>query len=229
MDALHADLAVLRRRHRHLQLLIRWVPGHVDVAGNEAADKAARAAAAGDTSSLHRLPKLLRSPLPHSKAAARQRYRASIKRAGRKVWSRSPRHERTNLLAPDILLSSYQHALSSLPRKHTSLITQLITGHIPLAAFLHKIGAEDSPICPCCREGPETIAHFIIHCPVHRLARTAMFAGLHASSHNLTTLLSSTQNHPRLLTFIARTDRLRSVYGRIAEINAATAEAPPTA
>ena len=223
MDALHADLAVLRRRHRHLQLLVRWVPGHVDVAGNEAADKAARAAAAGDTSSLRRLPQLLRSPLPHSKAAARQRYRASIKRAARKVWSRSPRYEHTNLLAPDVLLSPYQHALSSLPRKHMSLITQLITGHIPLAAFLHKIGAEDSPTCPCCHESPETIAHFVIHCPVHRLARAAMFAGLHPTACNLTTLLSSPKNHPRLLTFIARTDRLRSVYGRIAEINAATA------
>ncbi|KJA23257.1 hypothetical protein HYPSUDRAFT_106187, partial [Hypholoma sublateritium FD-334 SS-4] len=94
-------------------------------------------------------------------------------------------------------------------------ITQLITGHIPLAAFLHKIGAEDSPTCPCCHESPETIAHFVIHCPVHRLARAAMFAGLHPASCNLTTLLSSPKNHPRLLTFIARTDRLRSVYGRI--------------
>lgn len=171
----------------------------------------------------------LRYPTARRQLANAVTCRASIKRAARKVWSRSPRYERTNLLAPDVLLSPYQHALSSLPRKHTSLITQLITGHIPLAVFLHKIGAEDSPTCPCCHESPETIAHFVIHCPVHRLARAAMFAGLHPASCNLTTLLSSPKNHPRLLTFIARTDRLRSVYGRITEINAATAQAAPSA
>ncbi|KJA12717.1 hypothetical protein HYPSUDRAFT_152278, partial [Hypholoma sublateritium FD-334 SS-4] len=77
-----------------------------------------------------------------------------------------------------------------MPRKHTSLITQLITNHIPLAAHLHKIGAEDSPTCPCCRESPETVAHYIIHCPAHRLARATMFHGLHPTAHNLTTLLS---------------------------------------
>ena len=55
-----------------------------------------------------------------------------------------------------------------------------------------------------------------------------MFHGLRPAACNLTTLLSVPKNHTRILTFIASTDRLRSVYGRIAEINAA-AEAPATA
>ena len=44
----------------------------------------------------------------------------------------------------------------------------------------------------------------------------------------LTNLLSIPKNHTRILTFIASTARLRSVYGQIAEINAA-AEAATTA
>lgn len=218
-DAFHRNLAILRQRHPAMQLCIRWVPGHVDVAGNEAADEAARAAATKERRTKRRhLPALLQKSLPHSKAAARQRYRGKLAQKGRSVWGRSPRNGSLSRLAPSLLRPSFLREIGKLPRKHTSLVTQLMTGHIPLAGHLHRIGKADSPSCPCCHRAYETVAHYILHCPVHHLERSVMFSGLRISSRNLTSLLATTANRVRLLNFVASTGRLRSVFGVVAPL-----------
>ncbi|KAF8231877.1 hypothetical protein L208DRAFT_1466842 [Tricholoma matsutake] len=57
--------------------------------------------------------------------------------------------------------------MSEMMRKHTSLLLQLRTGHIPLNKHLHWIQKAELPTCPCCHHHDETVAHYVLHCPAH--------------------------------------------------------------
>ncbi|KAF5317968.1 hypothetical protein D9619_012015 [Psilocybe cf. subviscida] len=214
MDAIHQLHTLVVKKHRSLKLHIRWVPGHMDITGNEAADEAAREAAAGESSTTVQLPTYLRNPLPDSRTAARQTIRANIDQLAAGVWKRSPRHDRVTkrLTLPD---KKVYRSLETLPRKHASLITQIVTGHIPLAAHLFRIRKSESPQCPACHEHEETVDHFIMHCPVHNTPRTQLLRGLNQSQRNITHLLTTKELRTRLLNYVAATGRMRSVYGDI--------------
>ncbi|KDQ51477.1 hypothetical protein JAAARDRAFT_96555, partial [Jaapia argillacea MUCL 33604] len=47
LDAFHGAVDRALRQHRELQLMIRWVPGHEGISGNERADTEAKEAARG--------------------------------------------------------------------------------------------------------------------------------------------------------------------------------------
>ncbi|SLM35356.1 protein [Lasallia pustulata] len=49
-------------------------------------------------------------------------------------------------------------------RPLSSLITQLRTGKIALAHYLHRIQRQDSPRCPC-SQGIQTVRHILTECP----------------------------------------------------------------
>ena len=201
-----------------MALFIRWTPGHCNIKGNEAADEAARKATEGDTTPEGELPKHLRGTMPQSKSARRQAFHAKLKKMAASLWKRSPRHQRTNQIVPDLPCSSYFKSIALLPRKHTSIITQLITGHVPLYKHLYRINKVDSPTCPACHEHDEMVTHFLLHCPAHQAARRRMMDEVPEDKRNLTGLLATHANRKHLLNFVARTTRLRSVFGSIAEL-----------
>ena len=55
---------------------------------------------------------------------------------------------------------------AGLPKPHSSLLTQIRTGKIGLAAFLHqcRVPGFESPACPCGWQW-ETAKHIILDCP----------------------------------------------------------------
>jgi hypothetical protein len=56
---------------------------------------------------------------------------------------------------------------SNLPRRHTSILMQLRTGHLPLNHHVHQIGKLGAPTCTSCGEDDETLVHFLLRCPAH--------------------------------------------------------------
>jgi len=218
LDEFHRQQASLVGKHQNMAMLIRWTPGHRDITGNEAADMAARKATEGDTSAAHQLPKYLRNQLPDSRSAAQQAFNTKLKRLAAKLWERSPRYQRMNLMVPGLPRASYFNSIAKLPRKHTSIITQLITGHAPLNKHLHRIGKADTATCPCCHKHEETITHFLLHCPVHQQARALMMAEIPVDEQNLAGFLATHENRKQLLNFVSRTTRFRAVFGTLTQL-----------
>ena len=157
-------------------------------------------------------------PLPHSKSALRQAFHTKMKRMAAELWQHSPRYQRTNQIVPGLPRASYFKSIARLPRKQTSIVTQLITGHAPLNKHLHRIGKADLPVCPSCHEHEETIPHFILHCPAHQAIRRLMMDQVPDEERNLTGLFATHSNRKHLLNFVARTTRFRSVFGHITEL-----------
>ncbi|KAF8804567.1 hypothetical protein BYT27DRAFT_7106622, partial [Phlegmacium glaucopus] len=55
-DLFHRRLNMVANRHKDMNLLVRWTPGHVDIEGNEEADRAAKAAITIGSSPNNKLP-----------------------------------------------------------------------------------------------------------------------------------------------------------------------------
>ncbi|KAG2043901.1 hypothetical protein BDR03DRAFT_807832, partial [Suillus americanus] len=66
-------------------------------------------------------------------------------------------------------LKQFANKISSLPRKYSSLIFQLRTGHIALNKHLHRISKIPSAKCEKCNAHEETAHHFLLVC--HTFAR----------------------------------------------------------
>jgi uncharacterized FlaG/YvyC family protein len=80
---------MVANKHQDMDLLVRWTPGHIDIEGNEEADKEAK----HGSSPNQQLPSQLHKTLPHSKSAICQEYHTKLKQMAVKVWKKSPRYE----------------------------------------------------------------------------------------------------------------------------------------
>ena len=72
-------------------LTIRWISGHSEVKGNEDVDWLAKEAAEGRSSASVNLPHLLRTPLPASASATKQKFTTNLKKQWSLAWDASPR------------------------------------------------------------------------------------------------------------------------------------------
>ena len=95
---------------------------------------------------------------------------------------------------------------------------QLRTGHVPLQAYLERIGKELTRTCPTCGEAPETVYHYLVECSTYSLHRAVHFAGLGRADRNLKHLLTSDRALRPLLEYINATERLRHVFGALRAI-----------
>ena len=175
-DTFHRRVAMLYNRHKGVDVLVKWSPGHMGILGNEKADEEARKAALEGSSPADELPAPLRKTLPRSKAVTQQEYMHKLKVSAEKLWKSSPRYERMAHLDLNIKLNKYAKLSNSLHRDQASLLFQLRTGHIPLNTYLYyKIRKSVSPICPNCRQHNKTVLHYILHCSAFNDARKYLY------------------------------------------------------
>lgn len=168
---------------------MHWVPGHLDIRGNELADEAAKDAAQGRTSPSDALPLILRHPLATSSSAVRQHTTTILKTKAKESWKKSTRFGRVNLIDPSLPAPSFLKLVANLPRQQASLIMQLRTGHVPLNEYLHQFQRMPSLKCPICLDRTETVAHFLIHCPAYKSARAPLLR--RTTARGLTLLIAS--------------------------------------
>ena len=162
-DMFHQRVAMACKKHKGMDLLVKWTPGHMDIIGNKKADKEVKKAVREGSSPLSKLPAPLRKMLPWSKSAAKQEYTRKLKVAASELWKGSPRYERMEWIDLDFKHNAFIKLIHKVHQEHASLLFQLRMGHVPLNTYLHKIQKIDSPICSECHQHSKMVIHFILH------------------------------------------------------------------
>ena len=180
--------AIALRVWRHLDALttggktitLQWVPGHADIAGNEAADRLANRAAvdcdqqeaAIDLSSARTAIRRWTSTLASARAQ-RHPHRPP-----------TPEHD-------------------ELDRWGQATLSQLRTGYCPLVrATAHRLGLVADPTCRACGEEAEDVEHLLVGCPAHVVAR----AGFWGHCPTLAEVFSGPAKH--IVAFMKRVGRV---------------------
>jgi ribonuclease HI len=204
---------MVRKRHRQIRMVVRWVPGHEGVPGNEEADRMAKMAVEKGSSRRSRLPAPLRRPLPRSKQALARSLLAGLKGRAEETWRASPRYARLRAIDQSLPSGKFLQLVEGLGRRKASLLVQLRSGHVPLLAHLFKMKAADSPICAQCGQARETVHHFVLMCPAFNEQRRAMHQEGGRDTRTLGLLLSRRRLIPHLFRYVARTGRFAEAFG----------------
>ncbi|KAJ6078205.1 uncharacterized protein N7446_001141 [Penicillium canescens] len=158
LSLLYDHVRVLRSQS--ISITLRWIPAHVGVPGNEAADGNAKCAAlesaAGATSGGGTGTD---QPTIRLAAAAKRMVRERIQDRWKKQWE----SERT---------AQPTKRLVKWPNKKMRLM------RIALRHFLYKINEVESDKCPC-GEGSQTPRHVLLQCQTYGALRKRLFDQLH--------------------------------------------------
>ncbi|KAI0331762.1 hypothetical protein GY45DRAFT_561205 [Cubamyces sp. BRFM 1775] len=96
---------------------------------------------------------------------------------------------------------------AKLPRKHCSALSQLRSGHVALNAFLARIRAVTSPLCPVCQV-PESVDHFIRTCRRFTIQRHELRRAMGRFPLTLRHALGNIKCRGALLQYVDATNRL---------------------
>ena len=205
-------------------LTLRWTAGHVNIEGNELADKEAKLASEGATSEASTLPKILKKPLKHNKLAAKQEHKKQIKIAWSREWQKSLRAHRTKNIDASLPSLKFIKLISDLDisRKGASWLYQLRSGHIPLNAYLHRFKRVESASCPACGHHNETTQHYLLDCPAYAHERWPLITGKSPKNKEYGKLVGGPKNALPIINYIMATGRLSQEYaGRTRDIGEA--------
>lgn len=180
----------------NVPVTLYWTPGHEGIELNEKADEKAKQAAERDE-------KVRLTPVSLSKLLQVTRETFHLRTAdfktGRKYLRTQPR--------------KVADALALLEKGEAATIFHLRSGHSPLNDYLKRFNHHTTGKCENCRV-PETVAHFILHCPQFKAQRKRFRAALKeenikVNSYSTPALLNNTKAFPLLAKFVLETGRFR--------------------
>jgi ribonuclease HI len=176
VDSFLKLIACIHCKYPRCTIKVRWIPGHEGIQGNEVADDIAKTAASDGSSHDAILPTAFCShkKLPYSKSALKQHFFADLKSRNTALFTKSPQCEALHCIDESAPSSAFQKLVRDIPRRYASILVQLRTGHIPLNKFLHRIDCADSPVCPACEGGHESVLHFLVTCPAYEPLRRSL-------------------------------------------------------
>jgi ribonuclease HI len=183
----------LGKEHR---VLLRWVPGHHDIDGNERADRLAKEGAA--TPFLGPEPAI---PVPPS--TRKTAIEEAIYKAWKQRWKERPDCRQSKMYIKRV----EKKTLLQLSRRDLRNITTCFTGHGNLGHHLHIMGLKGDSSCQFCGAKDETPQHFVGMCPKFTGMRWRIYGRPVLHNAEWTTL-----DLNKLRKYITETERLEILY-----------------
>jgi hypothetical protein len=215
VNVIHRQIEGVVEQQAGARVVMRWVPGHEGIEGNERADEEAKKAAKGNASHEWEIPIECRGVLPISRAAEIQRHNAELNRQARATFAKSPRAPFAHEIDPTMPSAAFAKITKDMPRKQASLLIQLRTGHIALNKYMYKIGKTSSPTCTQCQSTQETVHHYLFRCPAFNEQRKRMEKRLKRGASSIKTLLGGHKAMKHLFRYIHDTRRFEKSYGDV--------------
>ncbi|KAE9394284.1 hypothetical protein BT96DRAFT_749479, partial [Gymnopus androsaceus JB14] len=94
-----------------------------------------------------------------------------------------------------------------------SILMQLCTGHAPLQKHLYAIHRADEPTCPCCKQHPETVYHFLMECLAHKNSQDCLRRRIRQRNFTYSALLTTVESLRDFFQYINETGRFRHIVG----------------
>lgn len=141
----------LRRANRGLEIVIRWVPRHKGMRGNKRVDEKAKKAVQMGSLPAKLLPHFLQVSLLLSKITVEFRQMEQIKEHANQAIRQSKRLLRIKQINSSIPLNRFLKIMQTLHCNQGTVLTQLRTGHVPLAHHPQWVTASKSSKYEGCR------------------------------------------------------------------------------
>jgi len=153
---------------QNIKTSLVWIPGHMDIAGNEKADEAAKNAAinatAAETSNATASPDHQHHLKP-LKSARNRTIKDTAKREWEKAWKNGKCSKQLRRITKNQRLgTSIKLYNSIMKRTQISQLASLRTGHCSLNQYLHRFHIEESPLCECGDGVIENVEHYLLIC-----------------------------------------------------------------
>jgi hypothetical protein len=159
------------QRDRGTQVEIRWVPAHIGIWGNEAADRAAKTAARASRGA----PNVTQSKVYHLQTTLKTWIMRQTRAEWAYKWETEQRGRATYkyIQKPTHRVLRLHHGLK---KWQSALLIQMRTEKIGLRDHLwkRKVPEFDNPGCDC-GEGRQTVSHILLRCRKYRDLRRREF------------------------------------------------------
>ena len=134
-----------------INLTLQWIPGHVNIPGNERADTLAKRGASMEQPT---------KPVPYSTA------KSIIQQTSRAKWMKEWTEGKTGRSLHQYMPKpNAKDSVNYLERGEQAIIFWLRSKHAPVNGHLNRIKPTIQPNCPLCRAPNETTDHLLYHCP----------------------------------------------------------------
>src|SRR5579859_2960008 len=177
-----------------------WIPGHMNIAGNEKANKAARDAAKSKTPDVN----FIHKPLKSSRSNI-------INQTTKRDWLNAWKNGKDNAKQLRRITTKVQDQESKklynsiANRISLAQLARLRTGHCSLNQYLHRFGIEESPLCECGNGAIENVEHYLLHCPRYDRQRSKLRKKVGIGGMRIEKLLSYPEFINSALEFVKET------------------------
>src|SRR5436190_5448207 len=150
------------------EISLVWIPGHMDIVGNEKADEAAKDAAMNTTAANTPNATASRDHQFHHKLlkSARNRIiKGASKREWEKAWKNGTSSKQLHRITKHQPLGTSVKLYSAITKRaQIPQLARLRTGHCSLNQYLHRFHIEESPLCECGDGAIENVEHYLLIC-----------------------------------------------------------------